>query len=156
MENVLAFIIVTTWRCSPPRLLPPSYGFVDVLHGKHPQLGGGHDTPWTNNRFQLTIAAMPSLHFGTALFFAVCLWRFAPHRVVRWAAVVWPVAMLVTNVATANHFLMDALVGALVPALGWRVAHWMAVLHRVELKVFEPVLKRMDIEGYEEMEVDCQ
>lgn len=69
---------------------------------------------------------------------------------------VWPVAMLVTNVATANHFLMDALVGALVPALGWRVAHWMAVLHRVELKVFEPVLKRMDIEGYEEMEVDCQ
>lgn len=147
MDNVIAFVIVTVWRCSPPRLLPPEYGYVDVLHKKL----STHDNAWTNNRFQLTIAAMPSLHFGTALFFAVCLFRFAPHRVVRWAALLWPVAMLVTIVATANHFVLDAVVGAVIPALGWRYAHWMGGLRRFDVKVFEPVWRRMDIKEDEDL-----
>ncbi|KAJ3470043.1 hypothetical protein MRS44_000142 [Fusarium solani] len=72
-DNAIAFVIVTVWRCSPPRLLPQEYGFVDILHSK-----AGGANAWNNNRFQLTIAAMPSLHFGTALFFAVCMCRFSP------------------------------------------------------------------------------
>lgn len=149
MDNAIAFVVVTAWRCSPPRLLPSEYGFVDVLHKKL----STHDNAWTNNRFQLTIAAMPSLHFGTALFFAVCLFRFAPHRLVRWLGLLWPAAMLVTIVATANHFVMDAVVGACIPALGWRVAHWMGKLHKYELEVFKPFWTRMDIKTVDPLSI---
>lgn len=32
MDNLLAFVILTTWRCMPPRLLPDEYGYIDILH----------------------------------------------------------------------------------------------------------------------------
>lgn len=124
-NNFLAFLILSLYRCAPPRLLPPSYGFVDILH---PPSGGGGGSAWTHNRFQLTIAAMPSLHFGTALFLAVCTARFAPHRALRVLAPLWPAAMLLTVLATANHFVCDAVVGALVPAVGWRVNRWVCAV----------------------------
>ncbi|KAK0640504.1 hypothetical protein DIS24_g9303 [Lasiodiplodia hormozganensis] len=123
-NNFLAFLILTLYRCSPPRLLPPSYGFTDILHPP----SGDSGSAWTHNRFQLTIAAMPSLHFGTALFLAVCTTRFAPHRVLRVLAPLWPAAMLLTVLATANHFVCDAVVGALIPAVGWRVNRWVCAI----------------------------
>jgi hypothetical protein len=140
VDNAIAFVIVTTWRCSPPRLLPSEYGFVDVLHSKT-----GGSNVWNNNRFQLTIAAMPSLHFGTSLFFAVCICRFSPHRFMRVLAPLWPAAMLVTIVATANHFLTDAFVGALVPLLGWRINQAVLVLKPIQDFVFAPLVKRLDL-----------
>lgn len=139
-DNVIAFFIVTLWRCSPPRLLPQEYGFIDILHSK---AGGGN--AWNNNRFQLTIAAMPSLHFGTALFFAVCMCRFSPHRPLRILAPLWPTAMLITIVATANHFLTDAAIGAMVPFLGWRINHIVLILKPVQDWVFAPLHNRLDL-----------
>ncbi|OCL08001.1 hypothetical protein AOQ84DRAFT_341008 [Glonium stellatum] len=113
MDNLLAFVILTCWRCTPPRLLPREYGFIDVLHN-------GPQSAWTQNRFQLTIAAMPSLHFGTSAFIGVCLWRFTPHHWLRWLAPLWPLAMILTILATANHFVLDAVVGVAIPVLGWK------------------------------------
>lgn len=80
-NNALAFLLLSTTRVTPPRLLPPFYGYVDTLY--HSADSG---SAWTHNRFQLTIAAMPSLHFGTALFLAAYLARFAPHRWLRCVA----------------------------------------------------------------------
>ncbi|KAK8173821.1 integral membrane protein [Phyllosticta citrichinensis] len=135
-NNLIAFCILTVYRCAPPRLLPPEYGFVDVLHGgsQHSDAGSSSTSgsAWTHNRFQLTIAAMPSLHFGTALFLCVCLSRFSPHRVLRILAPLWPAAMLITILATANHFVLDALVGAAVPVLGWRLNRLWLVLEPLE------------------------
>ncbi|KAH6896600.1 PAP2 superfamily-domain-containing protein [Thelonectria olida] len=139
-DNAIAFVIVTFWRCSPPRLLPQEYGFVDVLHGKTANGGA-----WNNNRFQLTIAAMPSLHFGTALFFCVCMVRFSPHKVMRILAPLWPAAMLITIVATANHFLMDAMIGAMVPFLGWRINQVVLILKPLQDWVFAPLINRLDL-----------
>lgn len=127
LDNALAFIILTTWRCAPPRLLPAEYGYVDVLHKKA--------TIWSQNKWQLTIAAMPSLHFGTAGFIGLCLWRFAPHKAVRIFALVYPLAMLATIIATANHFLLDALVGSLVPVIGWKLQDIMVHLRTLEVFV---------------------
>ena len=162
MDNALAFVVVTLWRCSPPRLLPPGYGYVDVLHGGLESAAGGAGSgaggggsggsAWTNNRFQLTIAAMPSLHFGTALLLAVYLWRFAPHVVVKVLAPLWPVAMLLTILATANHFLLDAMVGAVIPWLGWRYGGVMARLSVVQDWMLGPVRRRMDIQVEETTE----
>lgn len=125
LDNLLAFIILTTWRCAPPRLLPAEYGYVDILHKK--------PTIWSQNRWQLTIAAMPSLHFGTAGFISLCLWRFAPHRAIRFLALFYPLAMLATIIATANHFLLDALVGSLVPIVGWKFQDVMVRLRAMEV-----------------------
>ena len=94
-------------------LLPKEYGFIDVLHE-------GPQSAWTDNRFQLTIAVIPSLHFGNAALVGLCLWRFGPHRVVRCVALLWPAMMLLTVLATANHFVLDAVVGSLIPVSGWR------------------------------------
>lgn len=140
VDNYIALIVVTMYRCYPPRMLPEEYGFIDVLH-KDAASGNA----WTHNRFQLTIAAMPSLHFGTALFFAVCLCTFSPHRAVRTIAPLWPTAMLITIVATANHFLMDAAVGALVPFIGWRINEVMLLLKPIQDWVFSPLTRRMDM-----------
>ncbi|KAM0192953.1 hypothetical protein ACHAPI_007900 [Fusarium lateritium] len=139
-DNAIAFVIASLWRCSPPRLLPPEYGFVDILHSK-----AGGTNVWNNNRFQLTIAAMPSLHFGTSLFFAVCICRFSPHRFMRLLAPLWPTAMIITIVATANHFLTDAFIGALVPLLEWRINRIILILKPVQDYVFAPVVNRLDL-----------
>ncbi|KAI8166084.1 hypothetical protein K4K49_010056 [Colletotrichum sp. SAR 10_70] len=132
MDNVVAFFIVTSWRCMPPRLLPAEYGFIDILHSAQ---GGGN--AWTHNKFQLTIAAMPSLHCGTALFLAWSICRFSPHRPLRLIAPLWPMAMFLTIVATANHFVLDAMVGAMVPVIGWRYNHVILYLKPMQDKVLE-------------------
>ncbi|KAL4883016.1 PAP2 superfamily-domain-containing protein [Aspergillus karnatakaensis] len=114
LENVIAFTIITLWRCTSPRLLPAEYGFIDVLHSNH----GG--SAWTQNKFQLTIAAMPSLHFGNSVFIALCLIKFSSHWYLRLIAPLWPMLMMFTIVATANHFVLDAVVGACVVLVAYR------------------------------------
>ncbi|KAL1872001.1 hypothetical protein VTK73DRAFT_1745 [Phialemonium thermophilum] len=131
LDNWIAFAVLTAWRTTPPRLLPyDPYGYVDVLHSGPG--GSGTGSVWTNNRFQLTIAAMPSLHFGTSLFLAVSLWRFSPHAWLRAIAFLWPAAMLFTILATANHWILDAVAGVFVVAAGWRFNHLVGRLVPIE------------------------
>ena len=130
--NLIAFVILSVYRVMPPRLLPDRYGFVDVLHPSD----GSSGSAWTHNRFQLTIAAMPSLHFGMAGFVAYCLMRFSPHRYLQAFAILWPLAMMLTILATANHFLLDAFVGALIPVLAWRINAIFLVLRPFEEWLF--------------------
>lgn len=115
--NLVAFVVMSVYRVMPPRLLPERYGFVDVLHPED----GSSGSAWTHNKFQLTIAAMPSMHFGMAGFIAYSLLRFSPHRFLCVLAVLWPMAILCTILATANHFLLDAFVGALVVVVAWNI-----------------------------------
>ncbi|KAL5356699.1 PAP2 superfamily-domain-containing protein [Aspergillus floccosus] len=129
-ENVIAFVVLTLWRCAPPRLLPEEDGFTDVLHSNK----GG--SSWTQNSFQLTIAAMPSLHFGNAVFIAFCLLKFSPHWYLRVIAPIWPVLMGSTIFATANHFILDAVVGVCVTFTAYRFNRAMLVLLPVERVVF--------------------
>jgi hypothetical protein len=53
--------------------------------------------------------------------------------------------MLITIVATANHFLMDALIGALVPLLGWRMNEIILVLKPIQDFMFAPLVNRLDL-----------
>lgn len=130
--NLVAFLILSAYRVMPPRLLPARYGFVDVLH----PADGSSGSAWTHNRFQLTIAAMPSLHFGMAGFVAYCLMRYSPHRYLQAFAPLWPTVMLCTILATANHFLLDAVVGAFVPVVAWRINSMFLLFRPVEEWLF--------------------
>jgi hypothetical protein len=65
---------------------------------------------------------VPSLHFGYALLVGVAVAALARNRTVRDAAALYPAAMVFIIVATGNHFLFDAAVGAVVTVAGWLVA----------------------------------
>ena len=116
----LALIGFAFFPLMPPRLLPPSYGFVDTLA----KVGGlwSFDSgamKAVSNQY----AAMPSLHFGWSLWCVFVLWPAAGTR--RWAKallVAYPVATLFAILVTANHFWLDAAGGALVFAAGWFIA----------------------------------
>jgi hypothetical protein len=94
---------------APPRLMTGG-GYVDTavkfeLWGYTPS----EAVSSVSNQY----AAMPSMHFGWALWVGVVLALFARTRAVRVFGVVYPLVTLVVIVVTANHFILDA-VAALV------------------------------------------
>ncbi|KAF2635253.1 hypothetical protein P280DRAFT_501999 [Massarina eburnea CBS 473.64] len=119
-----------------------SYGFVDTVHGKP-----GESSIWTQNKFCNQYAAMPSLHFGYSLLIGLTIMTIPiaskrrrstttafsspARRARRWrrwllprlaclvVGAAYPVLILGVIVATANHFLLDALVGAVVCGVAW-------------------------------------
>ncbi len=56
-------------------------------------------------------AAFPSLHFGWNLLAGLAVFRTVSNRVVHVVALVLPALMLFAIVATANHFIIDAVAG---------------------------------------------
>ncbi|KAL2024241.1 hypothetical protein VTK56DRAFT_9397 [Thermocarpiscus australiensis] len=135
MCNLLAFIVFTFWPCMPPRLLSDpdytgkyareakSYGFVDTVHGED-----GDSSVWTTNRFCNQYAAMPSLHFGYSFLIGLTIatvplrkrgrlgWR---RLAIVCLGMIYPAIILAAIVATANHFILDAVAGACACILAW-------------------------------------
>ncbi|CAB4364704.1 MAG: hypothetical protein F2681_12870 [Actinobacteria bacterium] len=59
-------------------------------------------------------AAMPSLHFGWALWCGIVLWKFAARRTMRWFGIIYPAITLFAVVVTANHYFLDAAGGVVI------------------------------------------
>ena len=101
---------------------------------------------WTTNKFCDLLATMPSLHFGYSLIVSITLCVHAPARrtgttdssMARMLFLLYPTLILLTIVATVNHYLLDALTGLIVAALT-RYTNAMLVL----LLVLENDLFRM-------------
>lgn len=115
-----------------------SYGFVDTVHGAE-----GESSVWTQNKFCNQYAAMPSLHFGYSLLIGLTIMTIplAPQhrrsRVVHLSkslrlrlpssrrllcltlGIAYPTIILIAIVATANHFILDAVAGAIVCGCAW-------------------------------------
>jgi hypothetical protein len=123
LTTALALIGFAFFPLMPPRLLPASYGYVDTLA----EIGGlwSFDSG-TMKSISNQYAAMPSLHFGWAVWSALVLWPAASRAsrplVGRMLLVLYPMATLFAIVVTANHFWIDAAGGALVLAAGYGVA----------------------------------
>ncbi len=112
--NAIALSVFALVPVAPPRLLPTS-GIVDTLFVfSNTNYESGGLRIITN-----PYAAMPSLHFGYAVFISVGVLLLVRSRWVRLLAIVYPVIVLVAIVATGNHFLFDALAGALVIAIAY-------------------------------------
>ncbi len=71
------------------------------------------------------LAAVPSLHFGYSLLVGVGVYALAQRRWVRLLGVTYPLFMLYTIVATGNHFVLDAVAGAVVVAAAWFAARFL-------------------------------
>lgn len=103
---VLALLGYGLFPTAPPRLFP-ELGFFDAVT----DLAGSTGTSSAAGLFN-QYAAVPSMHVCFALMVAVPLARLCAHR---WARVLWtlyPAVVVFVIVATANHFLTDAVLGA--------------------------------------------
>jgi hypothetical protein len=120
VSTALALAGYVLYPATPPRLA--GLGFADTVTS-HTGLDLSSDLLGS---FYNPIAAVPSLHFGYALIVGVALARLASQRWLRLAGSAYPAAMLLIVVATGNHFLFDAVAGAVVVAAGWLTASRLA------------------------------
>jgi hypothetical protein len=116
VATALALVGYVLYPAAPPRLA--QLGFTDTVSTS----AGLNLSSDLLGALYNPFAAVPSLHFGYALIVGVTLVALASHRVVRVAGALYPAAMLLVIVATGNHFLFDAALGAVVVAVGWLVA----------------------------------
>jgi hypothetical protein len=106
---------------APPRFMP-EYGFFDAVADF---TGVPHDSVAVDALFN-PYAAVPSMHVGFALMIALPLARLVRHRAVRAFWLFYPVLVCFVIVATANHFIADAVLGAATAGLGALAAWGMA------------------------------
>ena len=133
-SGAIGVIIYWLFPVAPPRLIPFA-GFVDTMAAFDRFGYNAQETQAFVNPF----AAVPSLHFGWSMLLgAVVAWVGRNAWAVAFG-VVWPVAMFFAVVLTGNHFILDAVFGAVVAFAGlgiafaverwWRPA-WEATLGR--------------------------
>jgi hypothetical protein len=115
--TMLGLVGFAAYPTAPPRLLP-EFGYVDTLTKFHTWGSlADPDIAQHSNQF----AAMPSLHIAWAVWCGIAIWVCARRRWVRLVGLAYPVGTLIVIVGTANHFLLDAVGGVIVLALGFGV-----------------------------------
>ena len=112
LTGLAGLVIFTLFPVAPPRLtdLPvidtvtrDSEGYRQIL------------PPELVNQY----AAMPSFHAGWNLLVGIVVFGATTHWLLRAFAVAMPVAMALAVVATANHFVIDVIVGAAIVLAGF-------------------------------------
>lgn len=119
----LAIVGYMVYPTAPPRFLP-EWGFVDSVS----DFTGVAQNDVTVDKLFNPYAAVPSMHVGFSLMIG---WPLA--RLVKWRALkvfwcIYPLIVTFVIVATANHFLADAFLGACTAGLGCLFAMGMAKL----------------------------
>ena len=118
----IALVGYTVFPTAPPRLMP-EWGFIDSVAdftSVHLRVGGSMSGVFN------PYAAVPSMHVAFALMIACPLARLARHRIVSFAWLLYPLLITFVIVVTANHFIVDAVLGALTAALSAYGATWLA------------------------------
>ncbi|MCX4732305.1 bifunctional glycosyltransferase 87/phosphatase PAP2 family protein [Streptomyces sp. NBC_01363] len=120
--TLLALVGFWLYPLAPPRLMP-GLGFIDTVHGVQDfaKPDYGSLTEMTNQ-----YAAMPSLHFGWSLWCGVVIVMLAPKAWMKALGLLHPLFTVSAIIATANHWVLDAVGGAAVVALGFGLTHLLA------------------------------
>ena len=111
----IGLIFFVAFPAAPPRFT--DLGLVDTVFSQSNVAQLLQPTDFTNE-----YAAFPSLHFGWSLLMATAIFRESHQSQTRLIAWLLPVAMLISIVATANHFIIDALGGGAVALTGLLIA----------------------------------
>lgn len=123
--TLLALAGFFLYPLAPPRLLPSYFGYVDTVIKFH-TWGSLADPDVAEHSNQY--AAMPSLHIGWALWCALTVFACARRTWVRYWALLYPVLTLLVIVGTANHYILDAVGGAVTVALAFGI-QWLLSGH---------------------------
>jgi hypothetical protein len=117
--NLIAIATFALYPTAPPRMLADE-GFVDTVRRGATVGSWGSGLVDTANQ----LAAMPSLHIGWALWVSAVLARITARRSVQVLSAVHVLLTAYVVMATANHYLLDALAAVVAVALGIRYAAW--------------------------------
>ena len=121
ISGAIGLIFFITLPVAPPRLVPGA-GFVDTI-------------TLTSNAYRVLqppafvnqYAALPSLHFGWNLLVGIALFQTTRTWYARAFGLLMPLMMFAAVVLTANHYIIDAIVGGIIAM----AAIWLAtMLHR--------------------------
>jgi hypothetical protein len=124
VATLIGLFFYLTAPTAPPRLLG---GYTDVLslHSAAGWWGGDASAPKGLGGLTNELAAFPSLHAGWALWVAVVLIRAGVPRVVQALGLLYALTMAVDVIGTANHWVVDVVVGWVVVLVGFAlVAVW--------------------------------
>jgi hypothetical protein len=114
--TVGAFIVQWIVPMMPPRLMP-ELGFIDISSTRPGGIYSEDELgPLTNQ-----IAAMPSVHFGWSMIAATSIIYVRRHWT-SWLALIHPAATFVAIVATANHWMLDAVFALPILAAAFLIA----------------------------------
>jgi hypothetical protein len=136
--TALALVGFSLFPLMPPRLLcdcPYGAGPVAAADGlpEFVDTLAVHDGLWSFNDSTMAAvsnqyAAMPSLHFGWALWCALALVPRLRHRWSKALAIGYPILTFLTIIVTGNHYWLDAVGGAAVIGLGWLIGSRLAAM----------------------------
>jgi len=131
ISAVIAFPIFAFYPMAPPRLLS-NLGFVDTLATYMNLKTSSMPTHLVNQ-----YAAMPSLHMAWTLLVGIAIIRIAKTWWLKLAGILLSLFMLVTIVATANHFILDAVAGSVIAGLSYGLASLFAKLIKHRKKAMQ-------------------
>jgi PAP2 superfamily len=119
--SAIGLVGFTVLPMAPPRMLN---GYIDTLAttASNGWWGGDASAPKGMGALTNQLAAMPSLHVGWALWCAWVIVTLTHRRWVQVLAIAYPVGTTLVVVATANHYVLDAVAGVAVMLVGMRVA----------------------------------
>ena len=127
LTMVIGLMVFAVFPLAPPRFMP-GLGMTDTvtLLGLDPSPNS--DSAISYNRF----AAMPSLHYAWALLVMFGAFKLGGRRA-KVAGFVFQLLMFVAIIATANHYILDALAGALLLVVAIYLARkWVRYESRVK------------------------
>jgi PAP2 superfamily len=118
--NAVAVLVYWLYPLAPPRLA--GLGLEDPTKSTL-ELGGS--LSWFQP-FRNLYAAMPSMHTGYTILYATAAILLLRGFGARWIFALWPVVMIWVIMATANHFWLDAVGGAIVVGAALALTHLVA------------------------------
>jgi hypothetical protein len=128
---VIALAGYALYPTMPPRLLP-EWGFVDTVR----QVTGVNAEQSSASVFVNLYAAIPSMHVCFALMTGLPMVRFTHNRAARVLWALYPLFVALVVIATANHFLTDAVLGAVTAGVAALTAKQLFARVRPEVWAF--------------------
>jgi hypothetical protein len=125
---ILGAIVFSLYPLAPPRFMP-GLGMTDTVSLLGLDPSSNSDSTMSYNRF----AAMPSLHYTWALFVMTGMFRLGGFWF-KAAGITYQALMFVAIIATANHYVLDAVAGAILLMVSMYVLRWW--------NHYEPLLSR--------------
>ena len=125
LSFALALTAFMLFPLAPPRMIVDH--FVDTIAAFGPAFYASRDFA----NFYNPYAAMPSLHFSWTVMFGV-LFLTTPNKWIKICGIIYPTATLLAITITANHYIMDAIAGAVLMASAFGVME-LAICRRLFL-----------------------
>ena len=133
IASAIALVVYAVYPVAPPRLVP-DIDVIDVMRSfsQYGWWGAAASAPRGIGDATNQFAALPSMHFGWALWCAIQMWGFGK-RFWRVLALLYPTLLTIVVIGTGNHFLTDVAAGGVCVLIALGIVYGIrALVSRVE------------------------